>query len=275
LNTSDADDLQRLSPEERIPWEAAVSYYGNSLIKRDLLFDEGMEAIKNQLEDAEASSDLTNVQIPGELKNVLLKAASVYRNHWWTRHDAQNNQWIAQLKPLVMERGAGIRDALVRIYEQPWPSRAVRVDAVAYANWAGAYTTLRPTRPTISTTDPANQGIAALEIVFHETSHGMMDKVTDAIRDAEKALKPPGANGRVSRDLWHEVLFYTSGELVAEREPGYSPFADKNRLWTRAWPGPDHDLIEKDWKPHMNGAVSLSAALTKLVQDLAKLSPHQ
>ena len=40
------------------------------------------------------------------------------------------------------------------------------------------------------------------------------------------------------RDLWHEVLFYTSGELVAKRIPGYVPYAEKNGLWARAWPGP-------------------------------------
>jgi fructose/tagatose bisphosphate aldolase len=52
---------------------------------------------------------------------------------------------------------------------------AIRVDAVAYANWAGAYTTLYPTRPTISTLNSANQETAALEIVFHGSSHAMMD----------------------------------------------------------------------------------------------------
>ena len=36
-----------------------------------------MEAIKNQLEDAETSPDLTKVQIPVELKNLLLTAAPI------------------------------------------------------------------------------------------------------------------------------------------------------------------------------------------------------
>ena len=33
------------------------------------------------------------------------------------------------------------------------------------------------------------------------------------------------------RDLWHAVLFYTSGELVAGLVPGYTSYADKNGLW--------------------------------------------
>jgi len=40
-----------------------------------------MEAIKNQLEDAETSPDLTKVQIPVELKNLLLTAAPIYRKY--------------------------------------------------------------------------------------------------------------------------------------------------------------------------------------------------
>jgi hypothetical protein len=57
--------------------------------------------------------------------------------------------------------------------------------------------------------------------------------------------------------------------LVAERVPGYFPYADKNGLW-RAWPGPDRMLIEQDWKTHTDGAVPLGAALEKLVQDLTQ-----
>ena len=83
-----------------------------------------------------------------------------------------------------------------------------------------------------------------------------------------------GAPIRFRRSLWHEVLFYTSGDLVAEQVRGYSPYANKNGLWDRAWPGPDYALIERDWKPHMDGTVPLSAALTKLVDDLATASSH-
>lgn len=39
---------------ERDSWNAAVACYTNSLVKRDLLFDEGMITTKNQLEDAKA-----------------------------------------------------------------------------------------------------------------------------------------------------------------------------------------------------------------------------
>lgn len=266
-------ELQRLSAEERKTWDMSVAYYQNSIVARDLLFDHDLRAIKNELEAAEGSADLAGVPIPSELKTALLDAAPIYRKRWWSAHDAQNRLWISQLQPLLDQYGSGISADLVCIYEEPWPGDPVRVDVVAYANWAGAYTTIEPTRPTISSTDPGNQGSAALEIVFHEASHGMMDKVMEAINVAEARLSK-GSAGKQWRSgsLWHGVLFYTAGELVASRIPGYVPYAEKNGLWRRAWPDPDRALIEQDWKPHIDGSISVQSAITKLIADCARQS---
>jgi len=276
LTKADSDELQQLSAAERDRWNEAISYYGNFVVKRDLLFDDDLIQTKDQLENAETSSDLESVKIPAELKAVLIKAAPVYRRHWWARHNTENQEWITHLEPLVKRYGATLSAQMKRIYDEPWPQYPVRVDAVAYANWAGAYTTIKPTRPTISTSDSANQGVAALEILFHETSHGMMDKVMEAMQSAETNLNAHRSGaGFQAGSLWHAVLFYTAGELVAEQVPSYTPYADKNGLWVRAWPSPDRSLIEQDWKPHLDGSVTLQQALTKLVSDLASTAqPH-
>ncbi|MGD0892632.1 MAG: hypothetical protein ABR923_13965 [Terracidiphilus sp.] len=270
LNKADAEELDLLSASERSTWNDALAYYSTFLVKRDLLFDDDLIQTKDQLEDAELSSDLANVKIPAPLKATLLKAAPVYRQHWWVRHNAENHEWISHLEPLIKRYGSTLSGEMATIYREPWPKYPVRVDAVAYANWAGAYTTIQPTRPTISTTDPANQGTAALEILFHETSHGMMSCVMDAIQSAEANLNVhhPGAAFH-SGSIWHAVLFYTAGNLVAQQVPGYIPYADKNGLWVRAWPSPDRSLIEQDWKPHMDGSITLQQSLKRLVNDLA------
>jgi hypothetical protein len=276
VSEADAATVNSLSVRERATWNAAVSYYAGAVIQRDLLFDSGMGVIKNQLEDVEASQDLANAAIPTALKLVLLNAAPIYRKYWWTRHNEQNRKWIAQLQPLVSTYGEGLKNSLAKVYETPWPGDPVRVDAVVYGGQFGADTTDEPTRPTISTTDPANQGNAALEIVFHETSHGMMDKVMDAMRGAEAHANTQNQHGAFhAGTLWHAVLFYTAGELVAEQIRGYISYADKNGLWMRAWRDPDRSLIEQDWKPHMNGAVGLQASLTKVVDDLAAARQQQ
>ena len=268
VSPADGEIASSLTREEHAAWDATVSYYQQSVIQRDLLFDQGMNAIKNQLEDAEASSDLGNADIPAPLRDVLLKASPIYRKHWWPGHDRENRTWIEKLKPLLDVHGTALHDSLVRIYESPWPGQPVRVDVTVYAGPFAAYTTNDPTRPTLSSTDPRNQGTAALEILFHETSHGMIRKVSEAINAAqENAHRSDKATH--SAPLWHAVLFYTAGELVAERITGYVPYADENGLWVRAWPDPDRALIEQDWKPHMAGTVSLSAAITRLVSDIA------
>jgi hypothetical protein len=272
----DADELQYLSTQERTTWNEALSYYSQSVVKRDLLFDDELIQTKDQLEDAETSADLANVKIPAKLKAALLEAAPVYRKHWWARHDLENREWIDHLVPLIAKYGSTLSARTSRIYDKPWPQHPIRVDAVAYANWAGAYTTLEPTRPTISTADPANQGIAALEIIFHETSHSMMGKVMETLQSAETSFNARRSGTAFhSGSIWHAVLFYTAGELVMEQAPGYTPYADKNGLWVRAWPSPDRSLIEQDWKPHMDGSVTLQEALTKLINDLASSTAAQ
>src|SRR6185437_2185524 len=163
LAEADTDEFQRLSANEREAWDQALDYYRRSVAQRELLFDGELIEAKEQLEDAESSADLGSATIPTELKAALLKGAPVYRKLWWTRHNAENQEWIDRVEPLVKQYGPAIAAQMSRIYEEPWPQYPVRVDTVAYADWAGAYTTLRPTRPTISTADPANQGAAALE----------------------------------------------------------------------------------------------------------------
>lgn len=103
---------------------------------------------------------------------------------------------------------------------------------MSYANWAGAYTTTNSTLITVSSLDPSSQNDAALETLFHEASHALIDNVQEAIS------KQCRADGIVldSPTLWHAVLFYTTGALVKEVIPGYLPMADAIGLWKRARP---------------------------------------
>lgn len=275
VTDEDAVLLGSLSAQERATWNEAVDYYANSVIARDLLFDRDMGIIKNEIEDTEDSADLQQLDIPADLRGTLRKAAPIYRKHFWKNHDQENRRWIAQLQPLIEKYGEKLKNSLVAIYEEPWPDSPVRVDVTIYAGQFGAYTTNGPTRPTICSRDPANQGAAALEVVFHETSHGMIDRVADAISAAEADVNARNPKETFhSGKLWHAVLFYTAGEVVAQQVPGYVAYADKNGLWTRAWPGPVRSLIEQDWKPHFNGSVTLSAAIGKLISDLAAAQAH-
>jgi GNAT superfamily N-acetyltransferase len=257
-----AEDLKvKAGPE----WDAAVLYYKQKMISRDLLFDNGMSEIKLALEDQENEKTLKpGGQLTQELVSVIEKAAPAYRERWWKAHDAANHQWTEAVSVLLNKYGETLVHELSDAYKTPWPDYTIRVDVTNYASWSGAYTTIDPTRITISAGDRANNGTAALEIVFHEASHGIAAKLMNAI--AEECAKQKVMLPR--RDLWHAVLFYTTGEIVRHHFPGYIPYG-YNGLWDRAWPMYIKSF-EQDWLPYVNGKVSFEAAVTTLVHDVGR-----
>src|SRR5256884_9040018 len=120
--------------------------------------------LKDQLGDFEDCDELSgrkrkfcDAGLPANLTQVLEAAAPVYRSRLWLEHDQANRRWILQVAPLVREQGVGLSERLADIYQTRWPHEKIRVDVVAYANWACAYTTVDPLRVTISSLDTRNQ----------------------------------------------------------------------------------------------------------------------
>jgi hypothetical protein len=268
----------RRSKMEQLAWDAAVSYYAANYADKDLLFNTEMLLLKNQLGDFEGCDELSGAKLktcdaglPPKLTQILEAAAQVYRAHEWPDHDRANRKWIAQVAPLVREQGLGLSERLADIYQARWPKEKIRVDVSAYANSQGAYTTLDPLRVVISSTDPRNQGSAALEILFHEASHGIAEPVQQAIlrecRQREKAIP---------RDLWHALLFYTTGEVikpvftgqtVGAPDPEYTPYAIRERLYQRDWD--DYlKLLTRFWQPYLDGRVTFDDAIAHMVSAL-------
>ncbi len=295
-----------LSESEQRAWDAAVNYYAANYANRDLLFNSEMSALKNQLGDFENCEDLAGRSrkecdggLPAPVTNILDRAAPVYRKHWWPAHDRANRHWFAVVAPLIRQKGLDLADRLAQIYAGRWPAEKIRVDLSVYANWAGAYTTLDPLRVTISSTDPRNQGPESLEIVFHEASHGVAGPVQDAIvRECRQRDKP------IPRDLWHALLFYTTGEAVkaalraaspadsdapvaraanespgaatapgipaavdTDGKPGYIPYAVREGLYARGWTG-YQQLLEKFWQPYLDGRATFDDAIARMVSSL-------
>jgi hypothetical protein len=261
----DTAQLDNLNPTERERWQKAIDYYAKNLVGKDLLFDTIMVNAKNYLEDQEGQPQLTGAALPAEWRNILNELKTSYLQHFWAKQNAINQRWIQQTKPLLQKYSAALASELAKYYLSPWPKDSIRLDVTNYASWSAAYTSLYPNRITISSADSANQGPAALEVVFHEASHIIIDSLSnqiDTIAKRDHRVLPNTA-------LWHALLFYTTGAIVKRTLGAYTPYAYQNGLWKRAWPM-YIDALEKDWQPYLDDHASLETALTSLIRDVSK-----
>jgi hypothetical protein len=274
-----------LTPAEQHIWDDAVAYYVANYAAKDLLFSTELIQLKDQLGDFEDCDELSgrkrkfcDAGLPGKLTQILEAAAPVYRAHLWPEHDRANRRWIMRVAPLVREQGVGLSERLADIYQARWPREKIRVDLAGYANWSGAYTTADPLRVTISSLDSRNQGAAALEVLFHEGSHGIAEPVQAAIiRECHQRDKA------IPRDLWHALVFYTTGEVIRPvlgssgatagdedgRAPGsgYTPYALREGLYQRGW-NDYFKLLRQFWQPYLDGHASFDDAIARMVSSL-------
>jgi hypothetical protein len=259
--------LENLSGKELGDWNAAVDLYAQRMAPHDLLFDEDMVRINNRLSEM---GDSDTAEMTGFLAPViaaLAKAAPVYQKYWWPEDDRTNRAWIGAVAPLVEEMGGQISRELSAIYRAPWPKGAIHVDVSAYAGVYGGYTTLDPLHITVSSRDPRNQSLAGFELLFHEASHGLADPVRAALNHEFQAQAKA-----IPRDLWHALLFYTTGEVVRQMLAGsghsaYSPYAEQNHLYERDWQTYQRAL-DRDWQPYIQKRSDFSTAIRKLASDL-------
>ena len=261
-STDDQSTQNTLAAEQARDWAAAVNYYRKTFDGKDLLRRD-MTEIKNALADAGNNVSLVSSGLDSALIGAIEMAAPVYRAIWWREHDRSNRSRIDQLLPLVAQHDESLKNRLSDVYKTEWPDVGLRVDIVFHANWAGAYTTLYPTRITISSEDSTQPSEEGLEILYHEASHALVGKVRAEIGERVRSL------GKLLRrkSLWHAVLFYSTGEIVRRRIPGYTPYAVKHRLWERVWP--DHfGVLETEWKPYLDGHRGFHAAIGVLVDRL-------
>jgi hypothetical protein len=237
-------------------WHQAVEVYRNDITKHELL-SRDIAGINIALSKIENTESLQGSGIDAELTRTIERAAPVYKTRWWPQHNRQNLAWIEATTPLVAKYEAVMKKDLSAAFQTPWPSAPIRTDVVEYASWAGAYTVLEPTLITIS-----NAGPAPLETLFHEASHAMIQKLSDALTaelDSQKKLFQ-------RRAFWHAVLFYTAGEVAERHLDHYTMFGVKDGILDRGWPGA-LPILKKDWQPYLDGKIDLAAAVHRLVND--------
>lgn len=252
--------------DEMATLRSAAAWYHDNYAKLDLLFDEQMTAIKTALSVADTRRDASGLALPPQLASTLNSVAPIYARCLWAQHDASNRQWIAEAKRLDERCGAEVQEGIARYLQTPFPLTPIRIDIVVETGKRqGGYT---DTQTVIPGGRPSYQGLAALEMTYHEISHiASTAKLEDMIDARLKAThRSPDS------DLWHAVQFYTVGTVVKaalKRRDNidYEPYADKGGLFKGYW-SPFVPIIASEWQPYMNGKQTLEQAVVRMVDQL-------
>ena len=255
----EAEGLQSLTDSERAQWRDAVGAYASSFSKRDLIFDRIAYNTTNALRRATEKDDVTALKIDAAVAAALAKAAPIYRRTWWARHRESNRTWLAAMREPLKNYGATILAYVTRAYQEPWMAGGFPVDASAWSNWAGAYSTV-DSLLVVATMNPGNRGLHGFEITFHEAMH-QWDEEIDA-----RLMKLAKANNLKFNDLLsHAMIFYTTGEAMKTVVPTHVPYAEIAGIW-KGRMGVFKPALEAHWKPYLEGKISLDEALLALLK---------
>jgi len=253
-----------MTPDDKAAWDQAVAVYEREFTSRDLLFDSAMTMIKLGLVDRD--DELTGAPFDNELKTPLLSAAPIYRKYWWPAHDAANRAWIEDAARRTTKYAPAIVARLTALYGVPWFAGPVRVDVVRVGKSQGAYTSLNPTHIVVASSDRSYEQWSSVEMLFHESSHGLIQKVSAAVNGAV------AASNKRANDLWHVVLFYTVGEVtrqeLANDGVSYKPYLYATGLFDRAWP-----RFRAPVEQHVQGYIDGKTTLDQMAVGLAAAIP--
>jgi hypothetical protein len=247
---------------------AAVAYYRNNLIpphRGSLSFDSELVEIGRKISRSENVADLRERGLEEGLIEALVEAAPAYREKYWPEDERRNQAWMESARKRVMEKGEELAKTLALVYQCPWPKDPIRMDITGYAGPVGAYTTdpeAGPVRSVISSADARNQGLDAAEVIFHHASHALMKTVQDAIASECRSRNQP-----IPRDLWHALLYYTTGQYVQRAFGDRMTYAERYGLYRGRW-ARYLDLLRLHWQPYLDGRTSFDDAIARIIAAL-------
>jgi hypothetical protein len=235
------------------------------LLSRDLLFDSLMRDFSDQL----IKPSFTPIKWQKNAHARVLAFQPHFIKLYWKEIEADNMAWIAANKKSIERLETIIVPQLESAYETKLPDSKVIIDLTCYATWAGAYSFSDSfCHVILSSSHSANKGDLGVEVVFHETSHFLVDKLNLRIAELTK-----GKNIKGAFNLWHNVLFYTTGYLLVKQFTNEGKtFTPYHRVMKFEDKFPDFkttvELCRRYWDAHLEGRQSMDQAITQMLASL-------
>lgn len=269
-NVSD-DSLQAHLGKVRLGGNAkmmeAVKFYRDSVIGKDMLFDSTMRKFSVMLAIGKSEEAIGwQVAAMKHINDIF----PFYQKQAWPYIDSTNNAWVQQVKDDLLKHEEPVIARLQKIYDDTMPAEKIRVDLGVYGTWAGAYSYSQGMdHIIISSFESANQGPLGVEIVFHEGSHFLMDRVYNIAQEYFNSKNLP--NDR--RQPWHIVLFYTTGHVLKEAYAvqgiSFIPYYKHAKFEERIPPFKvATDALALYWHPYMRGESTQQEALKKVIDHI-------
>lgn len=254
-----------LAPSARTAWNLAVDYYAE-VISPKTWSDRQQVLIRLDLAHVEALPDERDRRYVGIARSFMDAASPAYEACRWDTQDAKNRLWIEALVAQLSVHERAISRRLEDLYDKPLGGLPIRVDVVETVNWSGATTWLLDPDGGHIVISPVERGPVSLETIFHEASHTLMGRghpVRVALRQAAERL-----DVALPEDLWHAVLFYTTGETVRRTlaeagEPSYTPMMFAGNIFDRY-----HEAMKSAWTSYLDGERGLQEAAEDLIRAL-------
>lgn len=260
------DKYAGLNAKEALELNEIMLYYRDSLTTKDLLFDNNMSEFSDYLSDEGRSKIKLKLKWQAEALEVLKKFQPYFAKLYWTGIDSTNKAWLNNYKDQIVKLETTVVPELEKIYQTKLPAQKVTIDLTCYATWAGAYSFKNSFEHIIySTANRSNQGDLAAEVVFHEASHFLVDKLSDQI-----FLLAKDKEVKKATNMWHNVIFYTTGYVVEKQfklqwkkfEPYYVQMKFEEKF-------PDFKVTVEGcklyWNDYIEGKLTFDAAVKKLV----------
>lgn len=265
--SADEETCFKSAPDaERQAWDRAVDDYVAAKSTRQQRLDERW--LLAGLIRVDTVGNAGDSEFLRRWSALLDAATSAYRRCRWSAQDTVNRRWIDHVKALLATYEQTLGEELPRLFATGWAGLPFRIDVVNIASFDGANSVSHEPPATlhvlVSSVNPANQGLAALETVFHEASHFLAQPESPLNIALKNAAEH--ADAKVPPDFLHEVQFFITGEAVrralAARGETYTPDLFALKLFSDRF----RENVPRVWMLQIDGRRTLEQAADDLVR---------